>query len=151
MTAAFYGLCVALMLVMKLAPLAPLGRWLNRNLVEEPLVRLSALERHHLIFIAIVLVMAWGAGETIAIYGTFEWAVISAFDMSVYLDAVAATVALGAVARIRAGIQLVRVRLAGRRRKTQPAVRHRRAPRVRRKAPAPSANDDRHPAFALAA
>jgi len=149
MTAAFYGLCVALMLVMRFAPQSSMGRWLNLNLVQEPMARLSALERHHLIFFAIVLVMTLVAGETIAIYGTFEWAMISAFDMSVYLDAITVTVALGAAARLRGAMQVLRLRLTGRRRRMRPAARQRRVRAVRRKMPAQ--NDDDHPAFALAA
>ena len=101
MTAALYGLFLSLILAMRVAPRTPLGAWLLHHLVREPLAKVSAMERHQLIYAAIVLVMLMGAGETLATYGTFEWAMISAFDLAVYLDAVAVTTVLVSMARIR--------------------------------------------------
>lgn len=146
---AFYGLCLALMLVMRFAPQSPLGRWLNLNFIQEPLVRMAALERHHLIFLVIVSVMLLAAGETIAIYGTFEWAMISAFDLSIYLDAVAVTAVLGTAARFRSVMQVLRGRRIARTMPKRAARRRRRTWAGGRKPPAKSANDD-GPAPALA-
>ncbi len=145
MTVAIYGFCLALILVMRFAARSALGCWFNHGLVEVPLARLSRGERHQFIVVAIVLVMALAAGEAIAIYGTFEWAMISAFDLSVYLDAVAVTVALSAAGRIRAFAQVVRVRMPGPRRRPQSAARQRRAHLS--KSPTKSANDDDHAAL----
>jgi hypothetical protein len=146
--AAFYGFCLALMLVMRLAPDSPLGRWLNHNIVQEPLARAAALERHHLIFLAIASVMLLAVGETIAIYGTFEWAMISAFDLSIYLDAVAVTAVFGVAARFRGVMQVLRGR-GGVRARPKRAARRRRTRAGARKPPTKSANDDDPaPAFA---
>ena len=143
MTAALYGLFLSLVLVMRFAPRTPLGAWLLHHVVREPLAKFSALERHQLIYFAIVLVMLLGAGETLAIYGTFEWALISAFDLAVYLDAVAVTAVLASMARIRSAVKVLRVRLAALHGTMRPATRSRR-PRTtaRRKLPAKTANDD---------
>ena len=70
--AAFYGLCFALMAVMRLAPQSPLGRWLNLNFIQEPLTRMAALERHQVIYLVIASVMLLAASETIAIFGTLN-------------------------------------------------------------------------------
>ena len=142
MMTAFYGFCLALMAVMRFAPQSPLGLWLNRNFVEQPLARMATLERHHLIMFVIVAAMLLGVGETIAIYGTFEWAIISAFDLSIYLDAVAVTAVLGAAARLRGIVQVLGV---GRSARSIPkrAARRRRRKRVGAPTPAQkSANDD---------
>jgi len=139
--AAFYGLCLALMAVMRLAPQSPLGRWLNLNFIQEPLTRMAALERHQVIFLVIASVMLLAASETIAIYGTFEWALISAFDLSVYLDAVAVTAVIGVAARFRSVMQVLRGRRVAR---TMPkrGARRRRMRTGAGTAPAKSANDD---------
>ena len=150
--AMFYGLCVTLMLVMRFAPAIPLGAWLNHSLVERPLRRLAALERHHLIFFVLVVLMALAAGEFIAMYGSFEWAMISAFDLSVYLDAVVVTAALGATAKLRGAVQALRARLALRRGQSRSGARPRRVRSAsRRRPPAPSANDDEPAGVPLAA
>lgn len=142
MTAAFYGLCVALMLVMRLAPDSGLGRWLNRCLVAEPLALVARIERHHLIFVIVVAVMALAAGEVLAIYGPLASA--AAMDISIYLDVTAVTIALATVARLRSALQSVQVKLAG-----LPVPRRaarRRRTRAAGKRPGKSANDD-DPAF----
>lgn len=139
----FYGLCLALILVMRFGPATPFGAWLNRNLVEEPLKRVAALERHHLIFFVVLLVMALGAGEAIAVYGSFEWAMISLFDASVYLDALLVTMALGAKARLRGAVQILRARVAAWRGLLRPAGRPWRLRSAsKRTTSASSANDD---------
>ena len=143
MTAALYGLFLSLVLVMRFAPRTPLGAWLLHHVVREPLAKVSAMEGHQLIYFGIVLVMLMGVGETLAIYGTFEWAMISAFDLAVYLDAVAVTAVLASMARIRFTVKMLRVRLAALRCASRPATRSRR-PRTsaRRKPSAKTANDD---------
>jgi hypothetical protein len=122
MTAAVYGMFLSLVLVMRLAPQSPLGEWLLQHLVREPLAKVSSLERHQLIYCGIVLVMLLAASETLAIYGTFEWAIISAFDLAIYLDGVAVTVVLASTARVRTMVRMLRTRLFGRR----PRIRSRR-------------------------
>jgi len=85
--------------------------------------------------------MLLAASETIAIYGTFEWALISAFDLSVYLDAVAVTAVIGVATRFRSVMQVLRGRRVAR---TMPkrGARRRRMRTGAGTAPAKSANDD---------
>ena len=126
-----YALLIVAMLLMKLAPQSPLGRFLNFALVERPLAKIVAMERHHLIYFAIILVMATAASETVAIYGNFEWAIASAFDISIYLDAIAVTAALAASSKMRMVAQVLRASLRTARSRLGRAgrQRRRRAPR----------------------
>jgi hypothetical protein len=147
--AAVYGFCLALMLVMRLAPDSPFGKALNRQLVEVPLRLLGRMQRHHLIFLIIIVGLTMVGSEVIFALGTVDFAVIYALDLSLYVDGLLMTLALASLARTRSAIGVLRVggtALAARlrrrlgRRRTRAGV---------RKPPAKSANDDDPaPAFA---
>ena len=94
--AMFYGLCVALFLVMRFAPLTPYGAWLNRCLVAEPLARLADMKRHRVIYVVLLAAMMIAGGEMILLLGPEVLA-----TYAVYLDAVLVTYALTAVAMAR--------------------------------------------------
>lgn len=121
-----YGLFLALVMVMRLAPDSALGRLLNRHLVERPLEWLANFDRRQLLY-------AW--------------------DLAVYLDAVAVTYALAAVAKAKFAMRAVRLRGAvllgrlGRRPR-----RARRTSAARKASPDSAGNDDDPaPGWALAA
>jgi hypothetical protein len=144
--AAFYGLCLALFLVMRYAPSTRLGAWLNRHLVAAPLARLADMKRHRLIYIVLLVAMMLAGGEMILLLGPEVLA-----TYAVYLDAFLVTYALTAAAMARNSLRYTRLRvrkggrvrglLTGRRRRQRPAERVR-----------PSANDDDGPvALPLAA
>ena len=144
--AMFYGLCVALMLVMRFAPLTPYGAWLNRRLVAEPLARLADMKRHRVIYVLLLAAMMIAGGEMIVLLGP---EVVATY--AVYLDAVLVTYALTAVAMARNSLRYtrLRVRKGGRVRRLLAARRRRQRPAERVR---PSANDDDDPvALPLAA
>ncbi|WP_305096739.1 hypothetical protein [Croceibacterium aestuarii] len=142
-----YGLLIALMLVMKLAPDSPLGNWLLRHGVERPLERLGSMRRHHLIFAVLFLALLAIGGEMIVALGSADLFVLYALDLSLYIDGMLAVMAAASVARSRTGFTLLRAqtsqmaarlrRVFGQRRK------RRRIERPRRGEPT---NDDEHPA-----
>jgi hypothetical protein len=152
-----FGICTILlvmMCVMRFWPDSTAGRMLNRQLVEMPLRRLGQLERHHLIFLLVIvgLMLAGVAGgEALAILGP-DFAVIYALDVSLYIDGLLMALTLASVARSRSGFAATKAgtawlavrlrRVFGRRR-----VRSAPAKRIEK----PSANDDDHPVFAMAA
>jgi len=142
MTFGFYGLLLALMAVMKLAPDSWAGRALNRELVERPLEQLGRMERHHLIFLVIIAGFMMAGGEIFALGGT-EMVLGFAIDASIYLDAVLVTYALTVIAGTRNSWQALRMRLP-RLRKVFGRRRIRSAPT--RRPGAPSANDEEHSA-----
>jgi hypothetical protein len=76
----------------------PLGRLLHRQLVETPLRLAHQMERKH-IFIVLILLFC---GQSLLVLGSMELAVIVAWDMSLYLDAVLAAWTLAAMGRIKA-------------------------------------------------
>jgi len=144
MLAGFYGLWLALMLVMRFAPHSWLGSVLNRQLVERPLQFAAGLERHHLIYFVIMSGMIIGGGEVIAILGP-ELVAAYALNSAIYFDAILVAYTLAAVSFARNALRYTRVRLhGGRRVRRLLAARRRRVRRVRT-ARAP-ANDDGGPA-----
>lgn len=150
MTIGIYGLLLALMAVMKLAPHSGAGRLLNRQLVELPLALFARMERHHLIFVLVVAALLMAGTEVLVGLGTVDFALVYALDMSLYIDGLLATMALASLARTKSGVTALRLgaaSLGARMRRTfgRRKTRNARPPR------ASGANDDDHPAVALAA
>lgn len=145
-----YGLCVALMLVMRFAPDSGVGSVLNRHLVSKPLEHMADFERHKLFYLLILSALMIGGGEVIVLLGP-EVVAAYALQMAVYYDAVLVAYAVAAAAVARQGVRYVRLRLGnGKATRRLVAARRRRTRPVKRLLP--SANDDDGPAvFALAA
>lgn len=146
------GLFLALIMVMRLAPESALGRVLNRHLVERPLERLGEFDRRQLLYATILVVMCLGAGEAIAVLGP-ELLGVYAWDLAVYLDAVAVSYALAAVARARTVLRIVRLRSSVFLRPfRRPARRAKRTRTMASRSPSSASNDDDPaPAWARAA
>jgi hypothetical protein len=152
MTAAFYGFVLALTAVMRFAPDSPTGRLLNRQLVDVPLRVLGGMQRHHLIFVVLLLGFVLGSSELLLMLGSADAAVLYVLDLSFYIDGLMAALAMASLARTRSGLTVLRTRTAsfatrlrrvfGRRRVRSVATR----PGSRK-----ASNDDDRPAFALAA
>lgn len=136
------GLLLIATLILKLWPETSSARWLHRALVERPLAFLGGLERRHLIFLIVLLVMAQGA----AAIGSMELVTLTAIDVSAYVDAVITVWTIAALNRSRGALTAVFARLP-RLRSGKP--RQRRARRVVRRGA--SNDDDGHRGFALAA
>jgi len=100
-----YGLFIALMLVMKLAPRSPLARWLNVALVERPLAKIAAMDRRQVIMLLIVVGLSLFATEAILMLGSYDLVTLYAWDLTMYLDVMVVAYALAAVARARAGVK----------------------------------------------
>ena len=110
MLAAIYGLCLALMLVMRLAPDSWLGGMLVRQLVERPLRLAADLERHHLIYVVILAGFMIGGGEVFAVLGP-ELVAAYALNSAIYFDAVLVAYTLAAVSLARESVRYARLRL----------------------------------------
>ncbi|KRA82738.1 hypothetical protein [Altererythrobacter sp. Root672] len=145
-----YGLCVALMLVMRFAPDSWVGSVLNKHLVNKPLEHLADFERHKLFYLVIMSALMIGGGEVIILLGP-EVVAAYAMQLAIYYDAVLVAYALAAAAVARNVVRYVRLRLGnGKAARRLVAARRRRSRPVKRMLP--SANDDDGPAvFALAA
>lgn len=139
-----YGLCVALMLVMRFAPDSWLGSLLNRQLVSRPLQLIANFERQQLLYVVILSALMVGGGEMIVLLGP-ELLAAYAMNLAIYFDAVLVAYALATAAVARNSVRYLRLRLGGAR-----TARRLAASRQRRSRPAkrvlPSANDDDDPA-----
>ena len=93
-------LALALTLMMRLWPKAALSRFLHRHLVERPVAWCATVERHRIIFLALLVVLTLSMSEVIAVMGS-EVVVAYAFDLSLYIDALFVTAALAAASYVR--------------------------------------------------
>ena len=136
------GLLLIATLIMRLWPETGSARWLHCALVERPMAFLGGLERHHLIFLIVLIVIA----QSFAVIGSLELLTLTAIDISVYVDAVMTVWTIAALSRSRGALTAIFARFP-RLRSGKP--RQRRARRaVRREA---SNDDEGHRGFALAA
>ena len=143
------GSLTFLLAVMLLFPRTPLACLLHEQLVERPLEWLQTVRRHHLIFVIGLVALSLFAGEMIMLMGSFDLAVMLAWDVSLYVDALLATYTLATLVRSRSAYRMLRMRLP------QWVRRH---PRSRAPRTAPSrqhsdeaSNDDDGIAIAVAA
>lgn len=128
-----------LIAMMLFAPDTDIARWLHRATVQDPLDRLARLERKHILF----LVVGLFAIQAYAAVLPAELAIVLAWDMTAYVDAMIATWALSTFARLNSMKAWAAVRMAAllapfRRLR----MRARRSRPVRPKARKPAANDD---------
>ena len=101
---------LALIAAIRLFPESSLGHFLHFHLVERPTATVSKLKRHHLLFLIIAVTTLFAASELIAILGSTDVALSIAWDMSLYIDAVAVTAMVAAARQIRLAARLVRSR-----------------------------------------
>lgn len=130
------GFILLIIAMMKLFPTLPVSRLLHRTIVELPLLKLATMDRRHVIFGVALLVMLVTASEMIMLLGSADVAILLAWDVSIYLDAVLAIWTLAAVTRSKAAWQS----LAGILTRPFRGAR-RRAPRRRREGGCTAAND----------
>jgi hypothetical protein len=141
---------IGAMLVMTLFPETAAARTLKRLLVDLPAQRLASLDRRQVIFGLVVIAMFLVAQDMVVLLGSVDLAMVYAWDLSLYVDAVLAATALVASSRTSGLRTAARSILPKFRR---PAGRRAREPR-RHSPVAPAANDDadRRPGiFAVAA
>jgi hypothetical protein len=142
----FYALCLAFILVMRLAPHSGLGRVLLRHGVEEPLRRVADLKRHQLLFWLMMAVILTVGGEALIAMGGIELTALYLIDLSIYLDAVMATYLLATVIRGRAAWRAIAGMASVPRFVRRRAVARRRRVRLVRRNADRAANDDDDPA-----
>ena len=135
---ALTGCLLFLMLIMLLLPNSEAGQLLHLQLVERPLVWLTGLERHHLIYAIIIGSIMVGGGELMFLAGP-ELVTMWAMNLSIYFDAVIATYALSALVAARglkswAGQKVRRI--------VRPKTRARRTRRASGTKPDKASNDD---------
>jgi hypothetical protein len=102
------GFLLSLVLWMWLFPETPVARHLHRHLVEKPVERLGAFERHKVIFWFVACIILAGSAQIVAMLGSAELVTLMAWDLSIYIDAVVATWTLAAVARGKAAYHSLR-------------------------------------------
>jgi hypothetical protein len=145
-----YAVFIIVVLVMKLTPQSPLGRWLNLTLVERPLARIAVMDRRQAIFSLVMIGVLLFASEAIMALGSFDLLTAFAWDLTAYFDVMLVAYAVAAVTRARAGVKWFALRasrsLLGRSRPRARRVRGLRAHRDRA-----SNDDDPAPARRLAA
>lgn len=113
----FTGLMAAAMLVAKFYPETGIGRALHFYLVAEPMRLAAKAERKHLLYIVILL----AAGQALMMAAPVDLALVAAWDLSVYVDAMLAVWTISAVARGKGALRF----LAGRIIPFRPAARQR--------------------------
>ena len=130
------GLLLLVTLTMKLFPRVQVSRMLHHMLVEAPLAAIARMSRRHLIFGVVLLATLFAGAELIVMLGSADVAMVLAWDVSLYVDALLAAWALAAVARGKAAWQALAAIV------TRPLrAARRRAPRRRRAATGKAAND----------
>ncbi len=98
----FAGFVLLVIAMMKLFPELPTSRTLHRALVEEPLARIAAMGRRHLIYAAVLIGMMFAGAELVMLLGSADLMMLMAWDVSLYVDALIATWTLSAVMRGKA-------------------------------------------------
>ncbi len=146
------GLLLGMMLIMRLFPETPLAKTLHCHLVERPVDWVQNRTRHDLLFYLALTFMLLVGDELVVMLGSFELAMMFAWDVSLYVDALIATSALSAAGRWKGLTAWMRGKIAV----ARPAYRRRTRRRARRqisvsKSARPANDDDGDPAFVLAA
>ena len=105
------ALILGLIAVMRLWPSVPIVRALHQVIVKIPIMWIARAERHHIILVLIFAAMLMAGGEMLAILGSFDALFVFSLDISIYLDAVGAVLAVAAASRVRSTCQFFRARL----------------------------------------
>jgi hypothetical protein len=90
---------IGAMLVMTLFPETAFARTLKRFLVDLPAQRLASLDRRQVIFGLVVIAMFLVAQDMIVLLGSVDLAMVYAWDLSLYVDAVLAVTAVAVSSR----------------------------------------------------
>jgi hypothetical protein len=145
------GIVLLVITAMRLFPAIPLSRALHRALVEAPLQRLGAMSRRHLIYGALLAGMMLAGAEIVLLLGSADMAMLMAWDVSLYVDALIATWTLSALVRGKSAWNVVAARwLSPLRRAARPRARRQRRDPTRTAAKDPD-EDAGGRAYALAA
>ena len=134
----FEAVGVGIILILKLFPQTPAARLLHTYLVERPAAWLASRTRAHVIFALFIIVLAFAGREFVLVAGTADIAMVLAWDVSLFVDALIVTWTAATVARIKGWRQMLIARWQAVRLPKRPS----RAARRRRSRPERPANDD---------
>jgi hypothetical protein len=101
------GFMILLIALIKLFPNTPTGKWLHRTFVEIPARSLGKLERKHVIFFVLFILMA----QNLMAIGAADLATAYLIDLSAYLDVVAISAMLAVAAKMKSGARQAKTRL----------------------------------------
>jgi len=135
-------LLLGLITVMRLWPSVPFVRALHKMLVEIPIMWIARAERSHTIVILVVAAMLIAGGEMLAIFGSLDALFFFLIDLSMYLDAVSAVLAVAAASRVKTTYQLFRASFVSAHRLPIPGSMRRSSREVRPRRIRRVANDD---------
>jgi hypothetical protein len=136
------GVLLGLIVLMRLWPSAPIVRTLHTLIVEIPAMWLARTERRHVIAALVFAAMLIGGWEIIATFGSFDALLAFSFDLSIYLDAVGAVIAVAAASRVKTTYQLMKAQFVSKRVQPVRDSRRRAAREVRSRRVRRIANDD---------
>lgn len=145
----FAGLLFGIVMTMWLFPELPIARAMHRAFVADPLALAARMTRTHLIFAFVALAMTFSFAELIMLLGSSDIIMLTAWDVSLYVDAVIATWTIAAAARVKSFWRIMMAAIvAPFRRLARPRVSRRRTAEARK----PANDGDSEPgAWALAA
>jgi hypothetical protein len=135
------GVAGFLIVTMRFLPDLPVSRMLSVWFVDEPAKWLASARRHHIVFVAIMMILLI-APETLIMLGTADLSIVTfALDVSVYIDAISALVVIGALSHVVVRWRIIRLIVA---RGRQPHLRIRRGRRVVRSRKRAANDPDHH-------
>ncbi len=105
MVAGILGLVI---LIAKLFPETPAGAWLHRHLVDHPLEMISKVELKHIIFLLVGVFFI----QSFAMIAPMDFAIVAAWDFTIYIEAVIATSTLSIVTRSRVAWSAFKTKIA---------------------------------------
>jgi len=143
------GCLLFLIATMLLFPGTAMGRLLHEQLVERPLARLQTVRRHHVLFLIGLVALSLIAGEMVVIMGSFDLAIVLAWDISIYVDVVIATSTLAVMGRAKAAWHVLKTKVF--RSRGRARNRARRTSRPGRRSHTSANDDDEGDALPIAA
>jgi hypothetical protein len=142
----FEAVAVGIIMILKLFPDTPTARLLHTYLVERPAAWIASRTRAHVIMGLILIGLAFSGAEFVMLAGTADVAMLMAWDMAVFFDALIVSWAAASTARVGAAKQYLLSLWRGGR----PRVKARRRAVRQRRARQPSNDDEPAPGLLAA-
>jgi hypothetical protein len=117
MTLLIVLVALAIVGIIRASPNSALGQVLRVYLAEKPVKFVSKIERHRLIWIGILVLMALSSFKIAAVVGPDFLIAYTSIDLSLYLDAVFVATAVSAASRLRVAARLAQQSVRWMRRK----------------------------------
>jgi hypothetical protein len=121
MTLLIVLVALAIVGIIRASPNSALGQVLSVYLAEKPVKLVSKIERHQLIWIGILVLMALSSFKIAAVIGPDFLIAYTSIDLSLYLDAVFVATAVSAASRLRVAARSVQSSVRWMRRQKWPS------------------------------